>query len=118
MNLEDLRVQVEKLSPKEGDIVVMTLPSRDNYHAMREYLAREFPRTFPDLAFVILCEGQTLDCVPEETLRDMGWQRVPQPTAAAICNGIFQPSPMPHLIEPEWGIKARTLGADDPVVVE
>ena len=77
---KQLRVSFEKISPKEGDVVVMRFPhgsTSEERAYLAEMLAQMNDRgVFPgDVAILILPEGYNLELLSDEQMQEFGWMR-------------------------------------------
>jgi len=76
----DLRVSFQKLSPKEGDIVVMRFPQGSSSEE-RVFLAETLSQlndqgVLPEsVAILILPEGYNIEALSEDQMNSFGWTR-------------------------------------------
>jgi hypothetical protein len=76
---QELLEKIEKLAPKEGDILVMRGLDRESAHAVAEVLSQ---LKIPRLVAVFLEDWQCIETMNEDQMRAAGWVRAPRDEAA------------------------------------
>lgn len=77
---DQLRVSFQKLSPVEGDIIVMRFPKGSSSEE-RGYLAEMLSQLNdqnllpPNVAILILPEGYNLEVLQKDQMSALGWER-------------------------------------------
>lgn len=77
MNLDDILVGIEKVSPQDGDIILLKLNTQDDRLDLKqlETIMKELSEKDPCKGKLILAidSNLTLESVPEETMNKYGW---------------------------------------------
>lgn len=76
----NLRVSFQKLSPQEGDVIVMRFPvgsSPSDRGYLAEMLSQMKEQDFlpPEVAIIMLPEGYNIEVLSEEQMGNFGWMR-------------------------------------------
>lgn len=64
---------IQVLKPKPGDLLVVTVDSYDNMHALGNCIGEALPSK--DIKVLILDQSIQLQCLPEEQMNALGWYR-------------------------------------------
>ncbi len=82
MNIDEKKMKVVKLSPKSGDLIVITLnmfiDTDECFNQMKNYgdwLSLEFP----GVKVTFLHESQRIECLTEEDMLKLGYVRIDPP---------------------------------------
>lgn len=67
--MDDLRKQVEKLTPVPGDLIVLRGPRKFD-SSIRSYLVQMHEK-FPRVVFMYIEPGYDLDCIPYDSAKTM-----------------------------------------------
>lgn len=77
---DQLRISFQKLSPNEGDVIVMRFPkgsSSEERGYLAEMLAQLNDQKLlpPNIAILILPEGYNLEVLSNDQMNSLGWER-------------------------------------------
>lgn len=70
-----LNMQIQKLEPREGDIVTVSLPSEINAEQVAEFTQGLSAELNKDVAVLVLYDGASIDVVSESELNELGYFR-------------------------------------------
>lgn len=72
--MEDLKISVEKLEPKDGDMIVVRY-ERPN-HVMFEKFYKMMKNLRPDLTIIFAHNNTNLEHINKETMNKLGWTKI------------------------------------------
>lgn len=69
--MEAIDIEIEKLHPENGDIVVVTAQCHPSVISHMAHILRE--TTQKDITLIVLLPGQTIQVLDEQEMNNLGW---------------------------------------------